>query len=67
MTCTECGRWIPSDPETGYDADLHCSAACEQIADERRAEDAEGETCPCCGDVGCQMAPYCGLTLGDVV
>ena len=24
MTCTDCGRYAPPDPETGYDADEVC-------------------------------------------
>lgn len=24
MTCPNCGRWSPADPETGYDADDLC-------------------------------------------
>ena len=35
MTCLECGHWAPPCPETGYDADRYCSAACEQAEWER--------------------------------
>jgi hypothetical protein len=73
MTCQECGRWMPSDPTTGYDADAYCSLRCEEAADRRRAEDEEGEgvdpeptTCPACGEAGCTSAPYCGLFRGDL-
>ena len=35
MTCLECGHHWPPCPETGYDADGYCSAACEQAVMDR--------------------------------
>lgn len=56
MTCRECGRLAPPDPETGYDADDLC-LWCAKDADTGAIEDGpewdedtliqeEEDTCP---------------------
>ena len=37
MTCTDCGRDAPPDPETGYDADDVCQA-CLALREAAEAE-----------------------------
>lgn len=42
MTCRDCGRWAPDDPETGYSGDV--CPDCEERNDEvLEASEVSGE------------------------